>query len=58
VRADTVIGLLAHPKYGGNRDYAGWRVSRYPGPRHHQGGCTPEQLTGAARVKTIWGGEQ
>lgn len=38
--------------------YAGWRVTRYPGPRHHEGGYTPEQVTGAAKVKTVWGGEQ
>lgn len=58
VRAHTLIGFLAHPKYGGNRDYAGWRVTHYPGPRHHEGGYTPEQMTGAAKVKTIWGSEQ
>ena len=58
VRVHTIIAFLAHPKYGGNRDYAGWRVAHYPGPRHHEGGYTPEQVTGAAKVKTIWGSEQ
>ena len=58
VRVHTIIAFLAHPKYGGNRDYAGWRVTHYPGPRHHEGGYTPEQVTGAAKVKTIWGSEQ
>ena len=58
VRVHTLIAFLAHPKYGGNRDYGGWRVTRYPGPRHHEGGYTPEQMTGAAKVKTVWGGEQ
>jgi len=58
VRVHTLIAFLSHPRYGGNRDYAGWRVTRYPGPRHHEGGYTPEQMTGAAKVKTIWGGEQ
>lgn len=58
VRVHTLIGFVSDPRYGGNRDYAGWRVTRYPGPRHHEGGYTPEQVTGAAPVKTIWGGEQ
>ncbi len=58
VRVHTILGFLANPKYGGNRDYAGWRVTHYPGPRHHQGGYTPEQVTGTAKVKTIWGSEQ
>ena len=26
VRTDTVIGFLANPEYGGNRDKAGWRL--------------------------------
>ncbi len=58
VRVHTIIAFLADPKYGGNRDYAGWRVAGYPGPRHHAGGYTPEQVTGAAKVTTIWGSEQ
>jgi gluconate 2-dehydrogenase gamma chain len=58
VRAHTLIGFLADPKYGGNRDFAGWRVTGYPGPRHRRGGYTPEQVTGAAKVKTVWGSEQ
>jgi gluconate 2-dehydrogenase gamma chain len=57
-RVHTIIAFLADPKYGGNRDYAGWRVTHYPGPRHHQGGYTPEQVTGAAKVRTAWGSEQ
>ena len=35
VRAHTIMGFLAHPKYGGNRDYAGWRVTGYPDGGHH-----------------------
>jgi gluconate 2-dehydrogenase gamma chain len=58
VRVHTIVGFLADPKYGGNRDYAGWRVTHYPGPRHHLGGYTPEQVTGTAKVKTVWGSEQ
>ena len=58
VRVHTIVGFLADPKYGGNRDFAGWRVTRYPGPRHRRGGYTPEQVTGQAKVRTVWGGEQ
>jgi gluconate 2-dehydrogenase gamma chain len=58
VRAHTVIGFLADPRYGGNRDYAGWRVSGYPGPRHHHGGYTPEQMSGAAPIEPIWAGKR
>jgi len=57
-RVHTIVGFLANPKYGGNRDYAGWRVTHYPGPRHHLGGYSPEQVTGAAKVRTLWGSEQ
>lgn len=58
VRAHTVIGFLADPKYGGNRDFAGWKVSGYPGPHHHFGGYTAEQMAGTAPVRTVWGDEQ
>ena len=58
VRIHTIVGFLADPKYGGNRDFAGWRVTGYPGPRHRRGGYTREQVTGAAKVRTVWGSEQ
>jgi gluconate 2-dehydrogenase gamma chain len=58
VRAHTVIGFLADPKYGGNRDFAGWKVTRYPGPRHRLGGYSAEQMAGEAPVRTVWGDEQ
>jgi len=58
VRAHTLIGFLADPRYGGNRDFAGWRVTHYPGPRHRLGGYTPEQMAGSATVRTVWGEEQ
>ena len=57
VRAHTIIGFLADPKYGGNRDFAGWKVVGYPGPRHHLGGYSPDQMLGRAKIKTVWGGE-
>lgn len=55
VRVHTVVGFLADPRYGGNRDYEGWKVLGYPGPRHVQGGYTPEQMLGKAKIKSIWG---
>jgi len=54
VRIHTVIGFLADPKYGGNRGYAGWRVAGYPGPRHHLGGYSPEQMLGEAPIQPVW----
>jgi gluconate 2-dehydrogenase gamma chain len=32
VRAHTLLGFLADPKYGGNRDFAGWKLVGYPAP--------------------------
>ncbi len=57
LRAHTIMGFLAHPKYGGNRDWAGWKVVGYPGGGHHLGGYSPEQLMGSARIKSAWGEE-
>jgi gluconate 2-dehydrogenase gamma chain len=57
IRTHTVIGFLADPKYGGNRDYAGWKVIGYPGGGHHLGGFSPDQMMGKAKVKTAWGEE-
>lgn len=54
VRIHTIIGFLADPKYGGNRDYVGWRVSGYPGPRHMMGGYSAEQMSGAADIVPVW----
>ncbi len=57
VRAHTIIGFLADPKYGGNRDYVGWKVAGYPGGGHHLGGYSPAQLLGKEKIKTAWGEE-
>ena len=57
VRSHTLIGFLADPKYGGNRDYVGWKVAGYPGPRHDVGGYTPAQMIGEEGVRAIWGEE-
>ena len=54
VRLHTIVAFLADPSYGGNRDFAGWRVAGYPGPRHRRGGYTPEQVEGKAPITPIW----
>ncbi|MDG2166983.1 MAG: gluconate 2-dehydrogenase subunit 3 family protein [Opitutales bacterium] len=54
VRAHTLIGFLSDPKYGGNQDYVGWKLIGYPGPRHHAGGFTPDQMQGKALIKAVW----
>ena len=55
VRTLTIMGFMADPKYGGNANLAGWRVARYPGPRHHKGGYTPAQMVGEEEIITMWG---
>jgi gluconate 2-dehydrogenase gamma chain len=57
VRVHTIIGFLADPSYGGNREYTGWKVVGYPGPRHAVGGYSPEQMIGEQTIRTIWGEE-
>jgi gluconate 2-dehydrogenase gamma chain len=57
LRAHTIIGFLADPKYGGNRGYAGWKVTGYPGGGHHLGGYSPPQMMGKEKIKTAWGEE-
>lgn len=55
LRALTIMGFMSDPKYGGNANVAGWRVARYPGPRHHKGGYTPAQMVGDEAIITLWG---
>jgi gluconate 2-dehydrogenase gamma chain len=57
VRMHTIVGFLADPTYGGNRDHAGWKVAGYPGGGHHLGGFSPAQMIGKEKVKTAWGEE-
>ena len=57
VRMHTIVGFLADPTYGGNRDYAGWKVAGYPGGGHHLGGYSPAQMIGKEKIKTVWGEE-
>lgn len=54
VRAHTVFGFLCDPSYGGNRDYAGWKVVGYPGRQHHRGGYTPDQMLGKEPIVPVW----
>ena len=54
IRALTIMGFLADPKYGGNRNFSGWRAAGYPGPRHHGGGYTDAQMLGKAVIKPAW----
>jgi gluconate 2-dehydrogenase gamma chain len=54
VRVHTVMGFLADPSHGGNRDYAGWKTVGYPGAVHHRGGYTPAQMLGQEKVVAIW----
>ncbi len=32
---NTIEGFLADPLYGGNRDFAGWKLIGFPGPRYN-----------------------
>ena len=32
---NTIEGFLADPIYGGNRDFAGWKLIGFPGPRYN-----------------------
>lgn len=57
IRFHTLVGFVANPSYGGNQDYVGWKVMGFPGPRHHMGGGTPEQMVGKQKIKTVWGEE-
>jgi len=54
IRALTIMGFLADPKYGGNRGFAGWQVAGYPGPRHHQGGYSDAQMMGEETIRPVW----
>jgi gluconate 2-dehydrogenase gamma chain len=54
LRVHTLLGFLADPSYGGNRDYAGWKWVGYPGPRHSEGGYSPAQMIGKAPIRPIW----
>lgn len=52
LQQDTIEGMFADPIYGGNRDFAGWRLLRYPGA---QRAWTPRELTHGPNHRTIQG---
>jgi gluconate 2-dehydrogenase gamma chain len=53
VLGDTYDGMFADPVYGGNRDYAGWRLIGYPGA---QRAWTPRELKrGPNPARTVQG---
>jgi gluconate 2-dehydrogenase gamma chain len=54
IRMHTILGFVLDPRYGGNRDYAGWRTVGFPGAVHHLGGSRPEQMRGDAAFPSIW----
>jgi gluconate 2-dehydrogenase gamma chain len=56
IRVHTIWGFLADPRYGGNRDYLGWKLVGYPGPRHAGGGYSPKQQLGREPIEPVWGG--
>ena len=54
VRLHTLLGFVADPRHGGNRDFIGWKTMGFPGPVHHMGGSRPEQMTGEKPFAPIW----
>jgi gluconate 2-dehydrogenase gamma chain len=54
IRVLTILGFLSDPKYGGNKNYVGWQVAGYPGPRHHRNGYTAKQMVGEEPIVAIW----
>lgn len=48
--SDTYEGMFADPIYGGNRDFAGWRLIGYPGA---QRSYTPAELKNGPNERTI-----
>jgi gluconate 2-dehydrogenase gamma chain len=55
LQSDAHEGFLADPIYGGNRDFAGWKLVGYPGA---QRAWTPYELTHGPRARTIQGLQQ
>lgn len=50
LRWHTLLGFLADPRHGGNRDGIGWRALGHPGHLHEHGGISDEQLSGAVPI--------
>lgn len=51
LRFHTILGFLAAPKYGGNRDLVGWRATHFPGHLHEAGGLSDAQVSGAEPIR-------
>lgn len=49
---DTMEGMFSDPAYGGNRDFAGWKLVGYPGA---QRAYTPTELKHGPKERTIQG---
>jgi gluconate 2-dehydrogenase gamma chain len=58
VRRLTLEGMFGDPHYGGNKNYAGWDLIRYPGPRL---ATTPEEQKMGVPIKPVrrsaWGND-
>jgi gluconate 2-dehydrogenase gamma chain len=52
VQNDTNEGMFADPVYGGNRDFAGWKLIGYPGA---QRAWTPEELRNGPNKRRVQG---
>jgi gluconate 2-dehydrogenase gamma chain len=50
IRRLTLEGMFCDPSYGGNRNFAGWDLIRYPGPRM---AVSAEDQTIGASVKPV-----
>ncbi len=48
LRWHTLLGFLADPRYGGNRNGVGWHAIGHAGHLHAHGGVSDEQLAGLA----------
>ena len=46
LRMHTLLGFLAAPSFGGNRDGAGWKAVGHVGHLHGAGGVSDEQVAG------------
>ncbi|NOX49849.1 MAG: gluconate 2-dehydrogenase subunit 3 family protein [Gammaproteobacteria bacterium] len=53
--AHTIMGFLADPKYGGNFNYAGWKLTGFPGHIHLLGFVSANQMQGNSKIPTVWG---
>jgi len=51
LRYHTILGFAAAPKFGGNRNLAGWKLMQFPGHIHEAGGLSDAQVTGAEPIK-------